>query len=184
MSSKSVTQYSSVSKTLHWVIAIVVIAMLSIGFFLDDLPDQIKPFAYMLHKSTGLTILVLMIVRFIWVHVSGKPALPDSVPGWEKILSRFVQYGFYILLIAMPLSGWIMSVAAKRPPVYFGLFEVDFPGVEPSKSLAEYMAEWHEIIAWLLVVFIILHVAGALKHHFIDKDNVLKTIWPGKKWMS
>ncbi len=181
MSSQIVTQYSSMSKALHWIIAIAVIGMLSVGFFLDDLPDQLKPIAYMIHKSTGLTILLLMIIRFIWVHASGKPALPDTVKIWEKILSRFVQYGFYILLIAMPLSGWIMSVAADRPPIYFGLFKVDFPGIGVNKPLAEYMAGWHEIIAWTLIAFIILHVAGALKHHFIDKDNVLKTMWPARK---
>ena len=80
----------------------------------------------------------------------------------------------------MPLSGWIMSVAADKIPRYFGLFSVPFPGIAPNKSLADTMSESHEIIAWIIIGFIVLHVAGALKHHFIDKDHVLKSMLPGK----
>ena len=180
MVSKSVSQYSSFSKFLHWIIALAVLCMLIVGFFLDEVPDQYAGTVYMLHKSIGITILFLMILRFIWVHASGKPDLPDTVPLWEKVFSRIVQYGFYLLLLIMPLSGWIMSVAADKIPNYFGLFKMPLPWITPNKSLAEFMEESHLIIAWVIVAFICLHVAGALKHHFINKDSVLKKMLPGK----
>ncbi|HAU1191906.1 TPA: cytochrome b [Legionella pneumophila] len=181
MGTKTASDYSPLSKLFHWVIAIAVIVMLIAGFFLDEIPEQFQGVAYMLHKSTGITILFLMILRFIWIHANGKPALPASVRNWERFLSRFVQYGFYILLIIMPLSGWIMSVAADRTPSYFGLFQAPLPWIEPNKSLAELMAECHETIAWILIAFITLHILGAIKHHFIDKDNVLRSMLPGKR---
>lgn len=179
MSSNERAKYSPFVKFLHWFIALLVVAMLCVGFFLDDIPDDYKGTAYMLHKSTGITILFLMIIRFIWVHASGKPKLPESMKLWEKILSRFVQYSFYLLLIAMPLSGWIMSVASEHVPVYFGLFTASLPWVSPSNTLAEFMEESHEIIAWIIIGLLVLHILGALKHHFIDKDRVLKTMLPG-----
>ena len=181
MGLKNGTHYSPLSKLLHWLIAVVVIGMLSVGFFMDDMPEQFKSTIYMLHKSMGLTILVLMILRFFWIKASGKPHLPGSIRPWEKILSCIVQYSFYVLLIIMPLSGWIMSVADDRVPSYFSLFKVPFPGISVNKSLAEFMVDSHKMIAWILIGFIMLHVAGALKHHFIDKDNVLKRMLPGTK---
>lgn len=172
------TGYSAVAKWLHWIIALTVVLMLLMGFFLDDVPESFQGTAYMLHKSTGLTILFLMICRFIIIHANTRPALPDSMKLWEKILSRLVQYGFYVLLILMPMSGWIMSVAADRVPSYFGLFNMPLPWISPDKPLAQFMNESHEVIAWILLGFICLHTLGALKHHFIDKDNVLRRMLP------
>ncbi len=180
MQAQTRTRYSPMIIFLHWLIALMVIIMLCIGFFLDDVPDALKPTVYMMHKSVGLTVLILMLTRIVWVHATGKPPLPDSMAFWEIALARFVQFGFYILLILMPLSGWIMSVAAGRVPSYFGFFEAPIPGVHPDQSLADFMANSHKIIAWVLVVFIILHTLGALKHHFIDKNRVMRTMWFGK----
>ncbi len=180
MSNKLSTTYTPLSKLFHWVIALAVIIMLTVGFFLDSIPERFAGTAYMLHKSTGITIFFLMIVRFIWMRISTKPDLPSTMKLWEKILSRFVQYGFYLLLFIMPLSGWIMSVAGGRIPVYFGLLKAPLPWVGENQSLSELMGKYHELIAWILIAFITLHVLGALKHHFIDKDNVLKRMLPGK----
>jgi cytochrome b561 len=181
MDSRVKTAYSPGVKFLHWLIALLVIVMLCVGFLLDSLPDGYQSTAYMLHKSTGITILFLMIIRFIWVHISGRPPLPETMKSWEKLLSRFVQYSFYALLILMPLSGWILSVAADRIPVFFNLFKAPLPWITPDKSLADFMGETHEVIAWIIIVFLTLHILGALKHHFIDKDRVLKTMLPGDK---
>jgi cytochrome b561 len=170
--------YTPAIKWLHWIIALAVILMLFMGFFLDDIPEKFQGTAYMLHKSTGITILFLMIIRFIIVHANTRPALPESMKLWEKVLSRIVQYGFYILLFLMPLSGWIMSVASEHVPTYFGLFNMPLPWISADKPLAKFMNESHEIIAWILIGFICLHAIGALKHHFIDKDNVLKRMLP------
>ncbi len=174
----AVTRYSTGSKFFHWLIAIIVIAMLSGSFFLDDLPKDYQGFAFMMHKSFGLTVLFLMILRFLWILYQGKPNLPDTVPHWQRFLAHFVQYFLYLGIISMAMCGWVMSVAATRAPVYFGLFKLSLP-IEPNKGLAKLALQGHKTIAWILIGLVILHILGAVKHHFIDKDNVLKRMLPG-----
>lgn len=174
---KTITAYSSGSKAFHWTISVLVILMLSFGFFLDDLPKEYKPVVYMIHKSTGLTVFVLMILRFVWLQISGKPTLPASVPRWQKQAAHFLHYALYIAVISMAMFGWIMSVAAGKIPSYFGLMSLPLP-IEPNKPLAKLMLECHKITAWVLIILIVLHVLAALKHHFVDKDNVLKSMLP------
>ena len=177
MKNHLVATYSTGSKIFHWLIAFIVIMMLSGSFFLDDVPNQYQSLAYMIHKSCGLTVLFLMIARYLWLLHSGKPSLPVNTPGWQKILSRMVQYGFYLFLITMACCGWIMSVAEGRIPSYFGLINLPLP-IEPNKALAKLMEQSHKTIAWVLIALLVLHVAGAIKHHFINKDNVLKRMLP------
>ncbi|QBR84068.1 cytochrome b [Legionella israelensis] len=179
MSKNKNLTYSPMSKLFHWLIAFIVIMMLSFSFFLDSVPEKYRSFAFMIHKSFGITVLFLMLFRFVWVHISGKPPLPDNIPDWQRFMSRFVQYSLYLLLILMPLSGWIMSVAANKPPSYFGLFILPFPGIGSDKALAKWMNQTHEILAWVIITFVALHVIAALKHHFIDKNNVLRRMLPG-----
>jgi len=169
--------YASGSKLFHWLIAIIVISMLSFSFFLSDVPEQYSPLAYMLHKSFGLTVLCLMVFRIIWIRYHGRPLLPATLPSWQKVLIRSVQYSLYVFLFAMPISGWVMSVAANKTPLFFGLFHVPLP-IEPNKALAGFMSQTHTIIAWILIGLITLHVAGALKHYLINKDNVLQSMLP------
>ncbi|MDA9271862.1 cytochrome b [bacterium] len=171
---RDVLNYSTGSKVLHWSIALIVIAMLSVSFFLNDLADHAKPMAYMIHKSLGLTVLILMIIRIVWLMHKGKPALPKSVPFWERSLSTIVQYSFYLLLIVMPLCGWIMSVASNKIPVYFGLFNVPLPGIVPDKAVAEFFKQCHHTIAWVILGLVVLHIAGAMKHYVVDKDKVVQ----------
>jgi cytochrome b561 len=175
---RAVTRYSTGSKRLHWLIAILVILMLSFSFFLKDLADSVQPTAYMIHKSFGLTVLALMLVRIVWIIRTGKPELPTAIPTWERMLSRIVQYGFYVLLIAMPICGWITSVAGNRIPVYFGLLKVPIPGLVPNEAVSHVFDIAHITIAWILIVFITLHVAGALKHYLVDKDKILQRMLP------
>jgi cytochrome b561 len=178
MVKRDVSGYSTGSKILHWLIAIVVILMLCLSFFMGDVPESWMSVVYTTHKSLGITVLALMILRACWMLYCGKPKLPPTVSALEAYLSRFIQYGFYILLIAMPISGWVMSVAAKKIPSYFGLFSLPLP-IEPSKPLASFMNETHEVIAWLLIAFATLHILGALKHYFWDKDKVLQSMYKG-----
>lgn len=172
--SKEIQTYSASIKFLHWLISPLVILMLLAGFFLEDLPEAYQGLGFMLHKSLGITILFLMVFRLFWVRIVGRPGLPATLSWWEVYLAKTVQALLYIVVIAMPLAGWIMSVAANRIPVYFGLFELPLPGIPENKSLSHFMKESHEVMAWILIALIFLHVAGALKHHFIDKNDVLK----------
>lgn len=176
MSNKTTISYSNGSIYLHWIIAVIVLLMLSLSFFLGDIPKAFKPVAYTIHKSMGLTVLFLMLVRIIWIFVKGKPSLPNTMPSWQKVLARVVQYSLYVFLILMPMSGWVMSVAADKIPSYFGLFHITLP-LSPDKALAEFMNETHETIAFILIALISLHIVGALKHYLIDKDEVMQSMF-------
>lgn len=176
-----IEKYSKGSKFFHWLTALLIILMLGYGFFLGDTPEQWQSLAYMLHKSFGLTILILIVLRLGWLLYSGKPPLPLTVPAWQRYFAHTVQYSLYFLIILMALCGWIMSVADNYIPSFFGLFNVHFPGVGPDKDLGALMFSAHQTIAWILIALIALHVAGALKHHLIDKDNVLRRMLPGDK---
>ncbi|MCC5792529.1 MAG: cytochrome b [Legionellaceae bacterium] len=181
VSLESSRSYSSGSKWLHWLIAAIVLPMLIFTFFFDALPERFFGTAITLHKSFGMLVLFLMLWRIVWITRTGKPPLPATVPIWQRIASRLVQHGLYVLVIAMPLVGWIMSTAANKSPVIFGLFTLPLPGITPDKALAKNMFQTHQILAWVIIFFLILHIAGALKHHFIDKDNVLKRMLPDKQ---
>jgi cytochrome b561 len=170
--------YSRAFKYLHWVVALLVLGMLGVGFFLGDIPSAFKPTAYMLHKSVGLTLLALMIVRAIWMARVGKPPLPAETPRWECFLAQGVQVGLYVFLIAMALSGWLMATASNKIPVYFGWFRVPFPGLSPSDALAQWMNKTHYVVAFILLALVSLHIAGALKHWLIQKDDVFKRMLP------
>ena len=175
---KDVVGYSTSFKWLHWLVACLVLGMLAVGFFLGDFPNGFKPTAYMLHKSIGLTILALMLIRAVWIIASGKPKLPNTIPKWECFLASIVQYALYVFLIAMALSGWLMATASNKIPVYFGWFRVPFPALSPNEILADWMYSTHGTIAWILLGLVGLHIAGALKHWLIQKDDVLDRMMP------
>jgi len=169
-----VMRYSVGSKWLHWVIALLVIGMLSMGFFLSSLSEAIQPMAIMYHRSTGITILFLVLFRLYWLFCKGKPALPSHIPLWEKRLSHAVQASMYLCLLLMPLIGWAMSMAANHAPVFFGLFTMSIPGIPVDKALSNELFNLHRLFAYILIALISLHLLGVLKHQWIDKDKILQ----------
>lgn len=169
--------YSYRSQVMHALIAIMILGLMAIGMCLNFLPN----WAYFWHKSFGLLVLLLMVFRVFFIFKDGRPDLPHTSPLWERLLARGVQYGFYILLLAMPLAGWIMSTAAGYIPSFFGLFSLPFPGIEKNKAVADFFSQSHYVMAWVIGAFIILHILGNLKHYFIDKDGVVQKMWNFKK---
>lgn len=175
----SVERYGAVHKTLHWVIAITVIMMLVMGWQMGSIPNGPDKFwVYSLHKSLGITILALMVMRVIWKLVNWD--LPKSLPThatWEKKLAAFVHWLFYGLLFVQPLSGWMLTGAANSTINWFGFFVV--PNiVSPDQDLREAMDTLHGLLPWALTGMIFLHVAGALKHAVIDRDRTLRRMLP------
>lgn len=170
----SIENFSIESKILHWIIAIITIAMLSAGYFLNMLPENFQATAYMLHKSFGLSIFFLTIIRIFYIKYKGRPSLPENMPIFEKILTHITQKSLYILLLLMPLAGWIMSISENRTPSFFGLFKMPLPGIPQSKTLSHWMQQSHQIMAWVIILFIFLHLMGAIKHFFINKDKLLQ----------
>ena len=170
--------YGSVAKFFHWLIAVLVFIMLAAGVSFNYLPKGAFFSALMfIHKSTGVTILGLIILRLLWRWMNPLPNLPLSMPLWQKYAARSVHFLFYLLLIAMPITGIVMTLAAGYGVPFWGIATIHWDSIPKYKPLSHLMADWHEYLAWTIVAFITLHTLAALKHHFIDKDNVLKRMW-------
>jgi cytochrome b561 len=127
----------------------------------------------------GLTVLSLVILRILWALTSIKPGLPEIMKPWERYSERYLHFTLYLLLLIMPLSGWLMSTAAGYAPSFFGLFSIPMPRISHNENLAGFAGEIHYKVAWLLILLVSIHILAAFKHHFIDKDNILKRMWPG-----
>lgn len=175
------TSYGSVTKFLHWIVALSVIALLIVGFIMNDIQDKaLKMQVYNLHKLIGLTVLILMLIRLGWRLLNIQPGYPASIPNWEKKAARGIHDLLYLALIVMPLSGWIMSTAAGHPP-HLGAWLLNAPWVPASKEIAHFAATIHSIFAWVIPGVVILHIAAAVKHHIIDKNDVLIRMLPWVK---
>jgi cytochrome b561 len=161
--------YTRVARWLHWIIGLLIIGNLAGGLLGDFAPDLIFP----LHKSTGLLILGLSLVRLGWRLTHRPPAFPASMPGWERTLGRVTHWIFYALMILIPLSGWIMSSAGKYPLDFYGLFPVMKFDVVKESALWEVAHEGHELLAYAMIGLLLLHIAAALRHRFVLKDGVL-----------
>lgn len=174
--------------TFHWVIAALIIANVIIAFRFDDLLGASDPALkqagfrlIQLHKSIGLSVLVLSVLRLLWRLTHPLLPLPGHMPGWQKALARGTHYGFYVLMIGVPLLGWALTSASplQFPINYFGLFEWPKLPIMPDKPLADGLSEAHELAAFTTLGLLALHVAGALKHQFVDRDGLLGRMVPG-----
>lgn len=165
-------RYNRAARLLHWVMAVLLIGNLAGGLLHESLKDTINLIP--VHKSIGLTVLALTIARIAWRFSWQHPPYPPAVPQWQIAAAKAVQGVFYTLMLAMPLSGWVMASAGKYPLSWFGL--VDVPKFAVAKESALYLAsrQGHEVLGWLFVGLIVLHVAAALRHHLILKDRVLE----------
>jgi cytochrome b561 len=174
-------RYGAVAQLFHWVIVALIITQFVLINQAEALPRGVQQIAVIArHKSFGMTILMLATLRLLWRFAAGgAPALPDETPGWQRLGARLSHVVLYGLLFAMPLSGWLMSSARNFPVSWFGVFT--FPDlVGPNRKLFDAMHETHELLATVLFCVAILHVLAALKHHFIDRDNVLRRMLPVK----
>jgi cytochrome b561 len=171
-------RFGVVTKLFHWLNVLLIISMLTVGFImtgLENSPDKFK--LYGLHKSGGITVLVLATLWIIWRNITAKPALPDTLSRAQKLAATGAKYALFTFMIAMPLTGWGMSSAAGFPVSVFGWFTL--PNlVEVNKPFAGDLRELHELIAKLLMATIALHALAGLLHHFYFKDNTLKRMLP------
>lgn len=175
----SFMEYGSIEKVLHWLIALCVIALLGLGFTMGTFKDE--PFnheLFMIHKSIGLTVLALTLIAIIWRAFNVKPSL-EQLPLWERRSANLTHLSLVVLLILMPLSGWIMSVAAGYPPTYFDLFTLSLP-ISKNKWLADNGQLVHETLALFVLFFVILHILGAFKH-LMEGDQIMQRMLPRLK---
>ena len=173
-------RYGAISMLFHWAIVVLIIVQFVLANQEHDLPlGPVKIAILARHKSIGITILLLAISRLIWRSSGAVPADPPRAPRWQMLLAHGTHYLLYILLFAIPLAGWLMSSARNFSVSWFGL--VTLPDlIAPNKSAYSFFHETHEFLANALMYVAILHGIAALKHHFIDRDNVLRRMLPIK----
>ncbi len=175
-------EYGSVAKTFHWGIACLVIIMLISGNFMDDIDaPALRAFVYLMHKATGVLIFFLMALRLLWALYNRKPALPENMNRIEKLLARAMQNVLYITLFIMPLSGWLFTSVKGYPISFYGLFNFPLAPVLGKTYIGHFWRDIHTLLGWTLIILISLHALAALKHHFYDKDTVLKSMLPRQK---
>jgi cytochrome b561 len=167
-----------VSQLLHWLVVVLIIVQVTLAEIADELPIGAKKLAMLArHKSIGITILGLALLRLAWRLPHPTPALPQTLKPYERALARFTHFMLYALLFAQPLSGWMMSSARGFPVSWFHIFQL--PDLVPkNRALYDALVTTHGTLAVVLAVVVTLHVAGALKHHFLLKDNVLRRMLP------
>jgi len=185
--SAAATRYSTVAIALHWVLALLLFGQVAGGLYADQMERGAEKIAIMqLHKSFGITILLLTIVRLGWRLAHPAPPPPADMPVWERRLARATHGAFYVLLLAIPIAGWaLVSASPFADSVQTYLFGVVhwphlpfFEGVENRRALAGSIGEVHEYLAFATMGLVALHVAAALRHHFIKRDDVLARMIP------
>lgn len=187
MSETPQSRYTAVAITLHWLIAFGIIGMIGLGWYMGDLEDRAQQYALIqLHKSFGISILLLSVARLVWRLMNPPPPDPP-MPAWQAAAARWTHIAFYVLIIGMPLTGWIM-VSASPTGIPTKLFQTipwpHIPGLaDMSQGAKEAFHEpiefVHSKLAWVIIALLALHVGAALKHQFLDKDHLLARMIPG-----
>lgn len=180
-------KYTRPAIVLHWLIAVLIGLNVALGLLAESLPDDwIRP-AIDSHKSIGLTVLGLVALRILWRVTHAPPPLPHYA-GWEKTASHLTHFALYVVIVGLPLTGWMhnsaFKAAADHPLTLYGLVEVPRIGwivkiAQPDKDLLHgVFFGWHASFAWALYGLFALHIAGALKHHWVDRHRELQRMWP------
>ncbi len=180
-------RYSLVAIVLHWAIAIAILGQIALGLYMTRLTDQqinLKFTLFQFHKSVGITILVLTLARLVWRLLHRPPPPPVGQPAWERRAAQASHIAFYGFMIGLPLTGWIIVSTSPLdiPTVLFGVIPLpDLPGLNTlsnAAGISARFAEIHAVAAYILLATVVLHVAAALKHHTIDRDEVLWRMLP------
>jgi cytochrome b561 len=171
-------RWGAIAQTFHWVIVALIITQFVLINIEGNLPLGLHKLIWLArHKSVGITILGLAILRLAWRWMNPTPELPNTLKPYERVLAKVTHVGLYVLLFIMPLTGWTMSSARNFPVSWFNLVQLpDLVG--PNRALYDTLHTTHAVLAWLLVGVATLHVLAALKHHFVLKDDTLRRMLP------
>ena len=176
----SADAWGAVARGFHWVIAALILAQFVIGSVAEEMkltPAKLDLFVW--HKSIGVTILALAVLRLLWRLANPPPAMPAGTPRWEQRLAALGHWALYALIFVVPISGWLVSDASRVPfKAYFVLPMPDL--IETSRSLQEAAEEVHEVLTMTLLVVVIEHITAALRHHFLLHDDVLRRMLTGR----
>lgn len=170
-------RYGLVAIILHWLIALAILGMLGVGLWMTELknsPTKIEVYTW--HKWVGLTVLALAAFRLLW-RLYRRPPAPLPAPAWQLRAAAGTHGLMYLLMLAMPLSGWLQNSASGFPLSWFGLFKVPAL-IARDREAFVFWQQVHEWLAWTLMAVIALHLAATIKHHFIDRDSTLTRMLP------
>jgi cytochrome b561 len=173
--------WSAVAKFLHWLVALLILVQFVLGWMATTWrlsPTKLNLFVW--HKSTGMVVLALVVVRLLWRLSHPAPALPAGMPPWERVAAHLSHALLYVVMIAMPITGWIVSSAAGVP---FSIYwRIPLPViVPPDKHTEDVAAIVHFSLGIALLALLVLHVGAALRHHFVKRDDVLTRMLPARK---
>lgn len=174
--------YGIIAQALHWLVAAFVLVQLGLGLYAASLPVSLARLQWLSrHKSLGLAILALMILRLGWRSMNRPPALPDSMPRWERRAAATTHRLLYVLLVLAPLAGWLYASAAGLSVNWFGVVQV--PDLLPKNpELSDLFKQTHRICVALLALLLVGHIGAALRHAFVLRDGVLRRMLPWKLW--
>lgn len=169
-------RYTRIARILHWIMALALTALVIVGYTMKTLPlSPLKLQVYSWHKWAGITLLLLLVLRLIWRLLHRPPALPASMSFWSRALAHSGHALLYLLMLAIPLTGWLMSSAKGFQTVWFGV--IPLPDlVSKDKPLGELLVQVHIFLNYALIAMVSLHVLAALKHQLIDRDGLLGRI--------
>jgi cytochrome b561 len=170
--------YTRTAITLHWLVALLILAAFPLGLVMHELalsPLKLKLYAW--HKWLGVTVFLLALIRVLWRITHVPPPEPEAMPAWQKLAARLAHGALYALILLIPLTGWLMSSAKGFQTVYLGVLPLP-DLLTKSESLGELLEEVHEQLNHLLLILVIVHTAAAVKHHHVDKDDVLARMLP------
>jgi cytochrome b561 len=170
-------RYTAIAIGLHWLIAGLILISVGLGLYMVGLKlSPLKLRLYSWHKWVGVTIFLLIVARLIW-RTANAPPPPIASPRWQQVAAIVNHWLLYVLLICIPISGWLMSSAYGVPVVYFGMVPLpDLLG--KNKELGDALKALHETLAFTMLALVAVHAAAALKHHWLDRDDVLYRMLP------
>lgn len=173
-------QYTLLAIGLHWWVALLIFIAFPLGIYMHDLPfspTKLKLFSW--HKWLGVTVFMFVVIRIYWRLRHSPPNLPDSMSNWQKLVSHVAHNLLYLLMVAIPLSGWLMSSAKGFQTVLFGVLPIP-DLLSKDKELGNLLAIVHQTLNFSFLALIVMHVLAVLKHHFIDKDVILRRMLPNR----
>jgi cytochrome b561 len=174
----SPSRYGAVARSLHWIVAALIVTQFVLARLSYGLPLGMHKLTLLArHKSVGMTVLMLAVLRVLWRFTHSPPSLPSGMSALEVFAARFTHAAFYVLLFAMPLTGWLMSSAKNYSVSWFGLFT--WPDlIAPNERAFDLLRGTHDLLSGLLFGIAVLHILAALKHHFWNRDGVLLRMLP------
>ncbi|PWF22090.1 cytochrome b [Corticimicrobacter populi] len=166
-------RYTRTARSLHWLMALLLTGLVGLGFYMQTMPlSPTKLQVYSWHKWLGITIFLLAVIRLAWRAGHKPPALPDHMGSFERLAAHGGHVALYLLMLGIPLSGWLMSSAMGFQTVWFGVLPLP-DLLARDRELGKSLVQVHATLNIALIVMVVLHILAALKHQFIDKDQIL-----------